>query len=130
MIDFNKIWEEKCSKYNKEQISIFPPVKRIIVLGDIHGDYNMMIELLKLAKVIDDKDNWIGDETYVVQVGDQIDRCRPKIGSTCENDIIENDEDIKGNCKISVLEGNKNSRLAIKIDSGYLKILNNQNKFR
>jgi hypothetical protein len=93
MINFDKIWNEKCSKYSKEQISIFPSVKRIIVIGDIHGDYNMLIELLKLAKVINNEENWIGGETYVVQVGDQIDKCRPKIGSTCENDIVENDED-------------------------------------
>lgn len=64
--------------------AILPAVRRIVVLGDIHGDYNLAIEYLKLAKVIspDFSSNttfpsWIGKDTYIIQVGDQIDRCRP-----------------------------------------------------
>jgi hypothetical protein len=50
---------------------------RIIVLGDIHGDWELTIKLLKIGNVIDDKLQWIGNNTIVVQMGDQIDRCRP-----------------------------------------------------
>ena len=96
--------------------SVMNRVDRIIVLGDIHGDYHMVIRSLVLAKVIRVVDNndpmqtnlshvaeseivnaeikkyndktkmyeehvykclWIGGKTVVVQVGDQIDRCRP-----------------------------------------------------
>ena len=94
MINFQEVWNEKCAKYgvNKEQISIFPSVRRIIVIGDIHGDYNMMISSLKLAHLIDDNHNWIGNDTYVVQVGDQIDRCRPN-GIPCDEQMTPNDED-------------------------------------
>ena len=93
MINFEKVWNEKCKQYGIEkQISIFPKVKRIIVLGDIHGDYNMLISSLRLAKLINMKDNWIGKDTYVVQVGDQIDRCRPD-GVSCDKQIIPNDKD-------------------------------------
>ena len=49
IIDFNTIWRNKCK--NKIQKSIYPAVKRIIVIGDIHGDYNMMIQLLKIGKL-------------------------------------------------------------------------------
>ena len=74
---FKKVWQEKCSKYNmNEQPSILPAVKRIIVIGDIHGDMAMTLSTLKVAKLIDNNGNWIGGETVVVQVGDQVDRCR------------------------------------------------------
>lgn len=79
--NFEKEWTEKCSIYNSHyktsiQPNILPATKRIIVIGDIHGDWDITIKSLKLAKVIDDNNNWIGKDTIIVQVGDQIDRCR------------------------------------------------------
>lgn len=75
--NFKKIWTEKCSKYNiKTQPHVLPPVKRIIVIGDIHGDWEMTLQALRVAKLIDKKENWVGGDTVVVQVGDQVDRCR------------------------------------------------------
>jgi len=74
---FADMWRSQCSSFNINiQPSILPPVKRIIVLGDIHGDWSIMIKMLKLANVIDENLQWIGGDTVVVQVGDQIDRCR------------------------------------------------------
>jgi len=76
---FQELWKLKCSQFDNLEIplpSILPAVDRIIVLGDIHGDMEMLKKSLKLGKLIDDNDEWIGDETVVVQVGDQIDRCR------------------------------------------------------
>lgn len=73
--EWNKIFKEKCNKFNILP-SILPPVKRIIVLGDLHGDWNMTINSLKIAKLINNNLNWIGKDTVVVQLGDQIDRCR------------------------------------------------------
>jgi hypothetical protein len=73
--NFNEI----CKKYPKTPL-IIPKVRRIIVLGDIHGDMKLLFKLLQIGKVIDIQDkkiNWIGKDTYVVQVGDQIDSCRP-----------------------------------------------------
>ena len=60
---------------------------RIIAIGDIHGDYYIFIELLKLAKVIDKNLNWIGDNTYVIQLGDTLDGKRPDI--KLDKDYIE-----------------------------------------
>jgi hypothetical protein len=87
--DFKNIWKKTCSVYYddiiEEQPSVLPKVDRIIVLGDIHGDWNMMMGALKLAKVVDDKGDWIGGKTVVVQVGDQVDRCRYSYGGpTCD----------------------------------------------
>ena len=51
----------------------FTGVKRIIVVGDIHGDFNVLVRCLKKAKVIDNNLNWIGKKTHVVQLGDILD---------------------------------------------------------
>ncbi|MEM0354110.1 MAG: metallophosphoesterase [Thermoplasmata archaeon] len=59
--------------------TILPPVKRIIAIGDIHGDLELSIRSFKLANLIDNNLNWIANppDTVVVQVGDQIDSYRP-----------------------------------------------------
>lgn len=79
-----KIFEEHCKGFTYMP-TILPKTRRIIAIGDIHGDYELCINLLKLAKVINDKLEWIGQDTIVVQVGDQIDRCRPYNGMSCKN---------------------------------------------
>jgi len=45
----------------------------IVVLGDIHGDYNFLIQLLLISGVVDERLNWIGGDTFVVSIGDKID---------------------------------------------------------
>jgi hypothetical protein len=67
-----------CPAYEYEP-TYLPPVRRIIAMGDIHGDIELAIDCFKLASLIDDDYNWIADppDTIVVQVGDQIDSCRP-----------------------------------------------------
>jgi len=73
---------------------VLPSVERIIAIGDVHGDYDYLIHLLKMARVIDNNEHWIGGNTYIVQVGDQIDNCRPNYSycndpSTTKNDKAE-----------------------------------------
>lgn len=80
----NKIWSQKCKGYGKLP-STLPAVDRIIVIGDIHGDLYQLIKSLKIAKVIDDSLKWTGDDTVVVQVGDQIDSCRSTGLLHCNN---------------------------------------------
>lgn len=74
--------DDICKEY-PEIPTIFPKVKRIIAIGDIHGDFILALNLLKLGHLIDDKNEWIGNDTYVVQIGDQIDRCRPSGKHSC-----------------------------------------------
>lgn len=72
-------------------------IDRIISVGDIHGDLDLAINCLEVADLIErvyEHDDmtvdlwykeekikriykWIGVKTIVVQVGDQVDRCRP-----------------------------------------------------
>lgn len=80
--NFSKIYNNKCS--NKYLPSILPPTRRIVVIGDIHGDMDMLLKCLKIGKLIDNNAShnnakhirWIGKDSVVVQVGDQIDSCR------------------------------------------------------
>lgn len=79
--------------------SYYPTQDRIIVIGDLHGDLDKLISCLLLAKLIQlpqqplpqsdamrtnqvvfeyvNKTKWTGGRTFVVQLGDQIDRIRP-----------------------------------------------------
>ena len=70
-------------KCGKNKCSVVPPSEikfksnqktRIVVIGDIHGDFNALLEALYKSKVIDINGNWTGGNTIVVQLGDQIDK--------------------------------------------------------
>jgi hypothetical protein len=49
-------------------------VARVVVFGDLHGDYDKFHDMLLQAGLIDAKDNWAGGATHFVQVGDVPDR--------------------------------------------------------
>lgn len=85
-----------CNKYSLYP-QVIEPQKRIIAIGDIHGDFNYLIHLLKIARVISNTNKWIGGDTYVVQLGDQIDNCRPEHFFCYEKGKTLNDkaEDLK-----------------------------------
>lgn len=90
--DEEEDYKKDCPEF-KYIPSVLPAVRRIIVLGDIHGDFEVAKKMLKAANLIDDNLNWIGGDTYVVQVGDQVDRCRPKGDYPCNHELgTENDE--------------------------------------
>ncbi|MDX2414464.1 MAG: ankyrin repeat domain-containing protein [Bacteroidales bacterium] len=55
-------------------ISIHKPAEKIFVMGDIHGQYSRMIEMLKKGGVIDNKLNWKWGNGHLVFVGDILDR--------------------------------------------------------
>jgi len=78
-----------------KKLHILPTQRRVIVFGDIHGDLEAAIECFTIAGCINKirlptnktiknmndffkKLKWIGNDTYVVQLGDQIDRVRPQ----------------------------------------------------
>ncbi|NVB80346.1 MAG: calcineurin [Kofleriaceae bacterium] len=48
--------------------------KRIVAIGDLHGDLAATRATLKVAGAIDDADKWIGGTLVVVQTGDILDR--------------------------------------------------------
>jgi hypothetical protein len=72
---------------SKKMPDILPPCDRIIVIGDLHGDWKITKEIFLKAKLIDVNFKWIAKptNTVVVQVGDIVDRGgRPNnIGDEC-----------------------------------------------
>jgi len=90
--------DEVSKKYLQQAPRIYhklPTQRRIIVIGDIHGDFEVAIKCLILAgciryieppinKTVSVMDaffntlEWIGGDTHIVQLGDQIDRIRPQ----------------------------------------------------
>ena len=86
-----------------DKIGMYPKTKRVIAIGDLHGDLRVTLIALKLAKVIPNdvfpynvqNIRWTGGSTWVIQLGDQIDRCRPDnwIKNCIENldDVVEDE---------------------------------------
>lgn len=52
----------------------FTGVERIVAVGDVHGDYAQFTTVLREARLIDEKNRWIGGKTHLVQTGDLLDR--------------------------------------------------------
>jgi hypothetical protein len=48
--------------------------KRLVAIGDLHGDLGGARAALRAAGAIDDRDRWIGGDLVVVQTGDVLDR--------------------------------------------------------
>lgn len=48
--------------------------KRVVAIGDIHGALEPLREILRAARLIDERDRWIGGDTVLVQIGDFLDR--------------------------------------------------------
>ncbi len=49
-------------------------VERVVVLGDVHGDYDQYMAVLEAAGLVNRRGRWDGGETHFVQTGDIPDR--------------------------------------------------------
>ena len=54
--------------------SVWDHVARVVVIGDLHGDYGKLHDMLGQAGLIDARGNWSGGATHLVQLGDVPDR--------------------------------------------------------
>jgi hypothetical protein len=66
--------------------------QRIIVVGDLHGDYKAFIKILRFNKLINSSNEWVGGATTVVQVGDTLDAKRP--GVILDPDFLKTPEEL------------------------------------
>jgi len=48
--------------------------KRLVVVGDIHGQLDGFVKILRHAKLIDAQQNWCGSHVRLLQIGDVFDR--------------------------------------------------------
>jgi len=52
----------------------FTKLDKIVAISDAHGQYDLMIELLKAHQVIDEQNQWIFGKGHLVITGDNLDR--------------------------------------------------------
>ena len=52
----------------------WPGIKKIVAVGDVHGDYDSFAKILRGTGLIDKKDQWTGGKAHLVQIGDVMDR--------------------------------------------------------
>ena len=55
---------------------VWSGVERVVAVGDLHGDYDHFVRILRSPKVglLDENLRWIGGRTHLVQIGDVMDR--------------------------------------------------------
>jgi len=66
--------DDKSSKSSSDKDKKSYSFKRVVAVGDIHGDYRKLIKVLRTAKLVNHKNNWIAKDTALIQTGDLLDR--------------------------------------------------------
>jgi Calcineurin-like phosphoesterase len=50
------------------------PLETVVAIGDVHGDFDDFVAILRRTGLIDEQNKWTGGKTTFVQVGDLLDR--------------------------------------------------------
>ena len=53
---------------------VFEAPSRVVAVGDVHGDYEQLVRVLKSAAIVNEKLEWAGGRAHLVQTGDRLDR--------------------------------------------------------
>jgi hypothetical protein len=56
------------------QEDVWTGVERVVAIGDVHGDCDQFVAVLRSAELIDAQGKWTGGKTHLVQTGDLLDR--------------------------------------------------------
>lgn len=54
--------------------SRYPQPERLVAIGDVHGDLDALLAILRAAGAVDEAGHWSGGALFVVQTGDLLDR--------------------------------------------------------
>lgn len=68
------LYEVVLKKHENDLKTVYKNVSSIYVVGDVHGRYPELINLLQKSKVIDEDLSWIAGESHLVFLGDLFDR--------------------------------------------------------
>ena len=63
-----------CAKAKKIDDYHWTGVDRVVAIGDLHGDYERYIDVMKSAGLLNNSGRWSGGDTHMVQTGDITDR--------------------------------------------------------
>jgi len=83
----------------------FTNVDRVVAVGDVHGAYDRFTDILRTARVLDERLRWIGGRTHLVQLGDLVDRGPDSAKSLDLLDRLQKDASRAGGA-VHVLLGN------------------------
>lgn len=70
--DVNKYWLRK-GKYSIQDAE-YSGVKKVLAIGDVHGEYDVLVELLLNSGVVDENLDWNWADGHLVFIGDIFDR--------------------------------------------------------
>ena len=54
--------------------SLFTRVGKVVAIGDLHGDYEQYVRILRANDLVDGKLRWSAGDVHLVQLGDVTDR--------------------------------------------------------
>jgi len=63
-----------CARTFASAEDVFTAPARLVAVGDVHGDYEQLVTVLKSAGLVDEKLLWVGGRAHLVQTGDRVDR--------------------------------------------------------
>ncbi|PLW30265.1 hypothetical protein PCANC_24681 [Puccinia coronata f. sp. avenae] len=76
---------------------------RIVAVGDLHGDLNHAVRVLRMAGLVDLRDQWIGGSSVLVQTGDIVDRGKDTILLYKWMDTLRTQAQLAGGAVVSLL---------------------------
>jgi hypothetical protein len=62
------------SSMQAQERAVWKGVPRVVVVGDVHGAYGPLVELLQATGMIGSNLEWTGGDTHLVSLGDLLDR--------------------------------------------------------